>query len=379
MDRLLSRRGAALLVALLVPAGFAGSGLPTSAAARPETAAPLRSFTLAAVGDVLVEEAVWVSAAKFAKGTGLRYDFRPMFAPTASLIGGADLAICHLETPVGRPGVRPGRYGKTPLNGNRILAAFEIVPAIDEAGFDRCSTASNHSLDLGDQGISDTLDILDSFGIGHTGTARSEAESRPAVITVNGVKVGHLAWSRRSNSLPAKDPWRFNFASIPKIVSEVNRLRSAGAEVVVLSLHQGQELQQKPTAEQRTWLDQLLAAAPIDVVISHHAHVVQPVERIHGALVFWGVGNFLSGMGPGRTYYSSPKTLDGLLALVQFTETSPGVFETTPSPIALCSEQKTRVVYPVVSTLASSATPPALRQQLTACLTRIRKVVPSAG
>ena len=58
----------------------------------------LRSFTVAAAGDILIHSAVWQSAQEYAGGDG--YDFRPMFEPIKARVSGADLAICHMEVPL---------------------------------------------------------------------------------------------------------------------------------------------------------------------------------------------------------------------------------------------------------------------------------------
>ena len=108
------------------------------------------------------------------------YDFSGVLAPVASLIGAADLAICHLETPVAPRG---GPYRGYPS----FAVQPEIVDALAGAGFDDCSTASNHSLDDGTDGLVRTLVALDAAGIGHAGTYRTQAESTtPRIWTRTG-------------------------------------------------------------------------------------------------------------------------------------------------------------------------------------------------
>src|SRR6476469_8676420 len=83
---------------------------------------PARSFSLVATGDVLTESLVMSAAASYATGAGERFRFAPLFAGVAAIISSADLAICHMEMPIGAPGERPGEYGRSPFGGNRILA-----------------------------------------------------------------------------------------------------------------------------------------------------------------------------------------------------------------------------------------------------------------
>jgi hypothetical protein len=143
-----------------VPDGVADG--PPAAAVR--TTRPVRTFSLAAGGDVLPESPVLAAAAHAAAAQGGRYDFGPQLAPLQPILRNVDLAICHMEIPIGTPGERPGLYGRSPNGGGQLLAPNELAGALAAAGFDRCSTASNHSWDLGPAGIDSTLAALELDG-----------------------------------------------------------------------------------------------------------------------------------------------------------------------------------------------------------------------
>src|SRR4051794_14991749 len=72
---------------------------------------PPRTFSVAATGDILTESAV-LDAAAVRAGPGQRYDFAPLFSPVAPILRGADLAICHMETPIADPGGSSGVVGR---------------------------------------------------------------------------------------------------------------------------------------------------------------------------------------------------------------------------------------------------------------------------
>ena len=107
--------------------------------------------TLVMGGDLLWHNTVWGSAAEDGHGT---FDFDPMFAGVRSLVAGADLALCHEEVPFAAPGQPPQNY-----------PVFAAPPAaadwIGSFGFDGCTTASNHSLDQGYDGLVRTADLLE--------------------------------------------------------------------------------------------------------------------------------------------------------------------------------------------------------------------------
>lgn len=362
----------------LVAAASAGADPLITSAPSPavRVTPPARSFSLVATGDVLTESLVTSAAATFTTGAGERFDFAPLFAPVTAMISSADIAICHMEMPIGAPGERPGVYGQSPFGGNLILAPYEIAEGLRRTGFDRCSTASNHSNDLGEPGIDTTLAALDAVGITHSGTARSRAESTPSILTVNGVRVAHLVYTRYSNTVLPSDPWRVSFAASPaQVAADITAVRAAGAEVVIVSLHLSKELQPAPDPVDRQFVTDLTALAHVDLVIEHGPHVIQPVEIVNGAWVYWSVGNFISGMGTAASgKYSDQRTLDGLAASARFTETSPGTFSVEPWPVLLCNEPFTRTLYAPVTALGDQL-PAIVRSELEACLRRSNVVV----
>ena len=340
---------------------------------------PGRTFTVAAVGDWLAENLV-NSAAASAAPPGVRYDHEPLLTAVTPLVQWADLAICHMETPIGVPGAIAGYAGKGPYGTNLIAAPYELANDLRGVGFDRCSTASNHAYDLGTAGITSTLDALDEAGLGHSGTARTVAEAGATahLLTVNGVTVAHLSYARNSNSgWPAED-WRIDKAvTATKVVQDAAAARAAGAEVVIVSLHVYVEMQTGPTADDRALVQQITSQAGVDLVLVTGPHVIQPYEQVNGTWVFWSLGNFISGMGvPNRGKYSDPRTLDGLLATVRFTEQADGTWLAEPWAVLLCNVTGSRHVYPGVTTLQGSAISATLRSQLQACVNRTVPVEP---
>lgn len=264
-------------------------------------------LTIAFSGDDLATHGTWSVARLNADGRG--YDFRPMLRPLRSLVASADLAICHLETPLTGPGVRLSDYP-------RYAVPHQLATAIRAAGYDGCSTASNHSLDQGAAGIRTTLDRLDLLGLGHTGTARSARErGRTTMYRVGDVRIAHLSFTASFNGLTPTDPWRANRLDPARILKDARLARGRGADIVVVSLHWGDEFHHEPSAYQRTVADQLLRGDAIDLIVGHHAHVVQSIRRVHGDWVAFGMGNSFSGMNDDL---SDAYVQDGFVLLATF-------------------------------------------------------------
>ena len=265
----------------------------TSTTIETSTTVPgLRILSLAFTGDILPHSPLWRRAAtNAAEADNDGYDFTPMLIGLAPIFDTVDLAICHLETPIAPAGEQ---LSTSPFYG----VPAEVTDAIAAAGYKRCSTASNHSLDRGNNGIDRTVDELERVDITQTGMARIPDEIAPTVIEVDGVALSHLSytWSFNGLTLPTVDAWRSALIDPERIIADAATARAMGAEVVVVSLHWGAEGVHEPTRYQRDIAEQLTASGLIDLIVGHHAHVVQPIEQINGTWVVFGLGNVLSNL-----------------------------------------------------------------------------------
>ncbi|MFJ8399072.1 CapA family protein [Streptomyces microflavus] len=298
---------AALALLLAAATGCTGQQPPAPAPSAPPSAARgaggqdadgPRPFTLLASGDVLPHSSVIDRAGADAGGQG--YDFAPMLKGVAPVVSRADLAICHMETVYGKEG---GPYTGYPS----FKSPPEVATALRATGFDSCSTASNHTLDDGSEGVDRTLGALDAAGIRHAGSARSAAEAaRPTILPAGpgkrAAKVAHLAYTYGTNDipLPAGKPWTVNVTDERKIVAEARKARRAGADVVVLSAHWGTEWQDEPDAGQLELAERLTASQQdgrpdLDLIIGTHAHVPQAYEKVNGTWVVHGMGDQIAG------------------------------------------------------------------------------------
>ena len=251
-----------------------------------------RTVTILGTGDVLIHPPLWQQAHADARARGERgYDFGPMYASIAPDVRSADLAICEMESPLAPP--------QGPFTGwPQFSSPPQVLTALKQVGYDSCTTASNHSIDEGYDGVKRTLDEIDAAGIEHTGSARSAAEAaRPLIVTMpNGVKVAQLAYAFGFNGLdrPAGEPWLANLTDVPTILAAARRAKRAGADIVVLSMHWGVEYNAGATQEQRDEAHWLLASPDIDVILGDHPHVVEPVQRIGRKWVIYSMGNQIS-------------------------------------------------------------------------------------
>jgi poly-gamma-glutamate capsule biosynthesis protein CapA/YwtB (metallophosphatase superfamily) len=334
-----------------------------------------RTFTLVATGDVLLHERLWHQAEQDASGTVM--DFAPQLANVAPVVSGADLAICHLETPLAP--------ADGPFTGYPTFSGPpQVVPALVAAGYDACTTASNHTFDKGADGVTRTLDALDASGLAHAGSARTPQEADATTIldvtTEQGpVRLALLSYTYGFNGIPypGGETWRADEIDEATILADAATARTLGAEVVVVALHWGTEYDQEPNEQQRDLAPRLIASPDVDLLLGHHAHVVQPVENVGGEWVVYGMGNLMA----NHAEPEGPKA-EGLLTRFTFTEDlATGTFS---APVAEYLPLYQTYEFPievldVPAALASGDTGTTTASRLQTALTRTTEVVTSRG
>lgn len=275
-------------------------------------------FTLVTAGDVLPHATVNRNAL-LADGT---YDYAPMMELVRPYIEGADIALCSLEVPLAPPGQEVSAY---PVFG----APEELISSLQAVGWDGCATATNHSLDRRVAGLEYTLDIMDEFGMGHTGTGRTPEETvSPQFyeVTKDGVTlvIAHLSATTFHNDYT--DPAQYAASLHALEATEIDRLaaeaKADGADIVLFTPHWGQEYWDSPDGLQREIATTLAEGGNVDVVLGGHPHVPQPLELLDGGpdgegmWTGFSMGNFLSNQDEKCCDVS---TATGLLVQTQIT------------------------------------------------------------
>ncbi|MDD2337985.1 MAG: CapA family protein [Geobacteraceae bacterium] len=237
---------------------------------------------LTVVGDIML--------AGSALSTLSREGYAYPFAATAPILVDSDIVIGNLETPIAREGMefteKKFRYKADP----------KAASAIRKAGFSVLTLANNHIMDFGARGLAETLQNLQKEKILYTGAGRNLAEARiPSLVERNGQKIAVLAYSLTN---PVEFYARLNqpgaAPGYPQyFLQDIKKARNS-ADYVVVSFHWGAEGASFPKSYQ-VEVAHMAIDAGADVVVGHHPHVLQGIERYKGRLILYSLGNFAFG------------------------------------------------------------------------------------
>jgi poly-gamma-glutamate capsule biosynthesis protein CapA/YwtB (metallophosphatase superfamily) len=252
--------------------------------------APARRITVMAVGDVLFGR--YLDRETYSPV--VRAEHGDPFVEVAPILRRADLALANVESPV-LP--EPDEFGVN----SRLT--FRAEPAdlvkLEAAGFDVVSFANNHALNFGDHGLRESLAHVGRTGLRAIGIGLEQAQAdAPVVVEVGGMRVAVLGRTTWLNGrLPLRKSVAISYVSDQemqaRLAADVRALRAGTAvDVVIVFIHWGREGSSRAGNHQR-WAAQAMIDAGAHLVIGHHPHVVQEIERYGDGLIAYSLGNFL--------------------------------------------------------------------------------------
>lgn len=250
----------------------------------------ISNVRLLAVGDIMFHSPQFNAALN--KETK-EYDFTPTFKYVKKYIEAADIALGNFET------VTAG--GEVGYSGYpRFNTPEEALFALKEAGFDILSTANNHSLDQGKNGLIKTIDNIHKYGMKNIGTYKEE--NTILVEEVNQIKIGFLSYTYGLNGMDytlTEDELSFmvNLIDENKIRSQIEEARAMEVDLIVVFIHWGNEYQREPSNYQLE-LGEKIIEWGADIILGSHPHVVQKSQIINkygrDKFIIYSMGNFLS-------------------------------------------------------------------------------------
>ena len=270
------------------------------------------------------------------------YDFHEIFEKIKKDFSNSDLVIGNLETPISK------NTKKLTKEEYCFSSPYEFAKSVYDAGIKCVSTANNHCLDRGVEGIKETIECLDEIGIIHTGTFCNK-NTEPLEINLNGIKIGLLSYTYGTNAfsnknyLKSKEKYyvnlfqnqelsnkitrycyyhnnifckiyrkinkfifrcnsncqvyerkEFDFNCKRKLKKDIKYLKQKNVDLIIMLSHMGGQYNNKET-ENTKKLCRYLIKNGVDIIVGNHEHTVHGgvFDKINeNKIISYSLGNF---------------------------------------------------------------------------------------
>ena len=260
------------------------------------------TFHLTAIGDIMCHNTQYMDA--YNTDTG-EYDFSYVFKDIEYYIKNSNITVANLETTFSGEDVGYSNYP-------RFNTPDALAYNLKKLGVDVVSTAGNHSLDYGFDGLSRTIDVLDKADISHVGTYQTQEERDTIVFKyVKGIKIAFLDYAYGTNgiTIPSDKPYCINLIDKELIKKDIETAKSQEADIIVASVHWGTEYSTVPNDTQNELADFLFQNG-VNIILGTHPHVLQKMEKrtvtledgsTQDGFIIYSLGNFISDQNADNT------------------------------------------------------------------------------
>ncbi len=311
--------------------GTSGEAAEEEPAEEPATEKPEENRTLKimAAGDIHLARGVEYHINRI--GKGYTYPFELI----VDMLKKGDVIFANLENPF--TDKEKPVYGKIAFRSRP--EAFE---AVRFGGFNLLNIANNHIMDQYEQGLFDTIALLEKEKIAFAGAGRNLDEARkPAIIEKNGLKIGMLSYTDMAYDVFAGNPPMSFAATAEKagvaprefeyIKEDIEKLRDK-VDLLIVSLHWGVEYVYEVLPEQVDFAHRVIDLGA-DIIIGHHPHRMKGIEIYKGKPIIYSLGNLISDQ-------NDPRNQEGFIIEMDFRGNRLESFSAIPFVI----EGKSRVV-----------------------------------
>ena len=237
------------------------------------------SFTLA--GNILINSGMW-NDARTAEG----YDFSSTFKEFENTAKKSNINFYFQQSIVG------GSDLGASLNYN-YNSPKELLTELSKFGFNLVSLSSYHSYDKGIDGINNTILYLNENKMSYSGINEEEDKRYDkSVILKNGVKVGLISYTMGTDEI-VKEEYAVNKYSDEQAKKDIEELKK-NADIVIVSIDWNNIGSTMVTEEQKR-VAKYLSDLGVNIIVGNTGYSIQPIEKINDTLVFYSLGNLLSG------------------------------------------------------------------------------------
>ena len=204
------------------------------------------------------------------------------FSGVKSVLGADDMTLVNFEGTLSDQGERQDKTFA--FRGDP-----EYVNILTEGSVEAVAFANNHCQDYGEISYTDTMKYLDEAGIVYS------SFETVGVYETQGKKLGMVSVSELRGSDQAQE----------LITSGIAQLREQDVDAIIVSIHGGIEHEYSVDDEMKT-VAHFAVDEGADLVLCHHPHVLQGVEKYNNVYIAYSLGNFCFG---GNTNPSDKDTM----------------------------------------------------------------------
>lgn len=246
-----------------------------------EVSPPAARVSFIAGGDIMLSRGV-------ARAIERTTDPLIPFSGLDQLLRSTDFNFANLESPIAP---HDNAFGA----GLIFNTKRRDIAGLKEYSFRALNLANNHALDQGLAGLRSTRAILSNEGLEHFGAGEDLSEAWKArIIEIRGVRIGFVGASYASVNDGGKSTNRHlaRIEDTDRLAASIAEARTSGADLVVATMHAGDEYTREPNAAQKAFAHSAIDHGA-DIVIGSHPHWVQTIERYRGKLIFYSLGNMI--------------------------------------------------------------------------------------
>lgn len=204
------------------------------------------------------------------------------------------------------------------VQNSSFAGSTKFSRSLQNLGFNIVSIANNHILEQGEEGFKSTIKALEGSNVNYIGVF-NDAKSNIVVIEKNNLRIGFAAFNAIKD---LSNPSLYAELSIPNIKRTIDEMELLRIDYKLLSFHWGNEYINIPSSEQIELAHKIIDYGG-DVIIGHHPHVVQPIERYKKGIIIYSLGNFIF------DFLFSKQVKLGMLVSIHFEKGSEIEYEVT--------------------------------------------------
>ena len=240
-----------------------------------------RSITFTLAGNVLLNAEMWYDTASDGQ-----YNFEYVFEDINNIMKKSNVNFYTQQGILG--GKDLGLTSYTNFN-----TPYDTATELAKVGFNTISLASYHANDRGVQGITNAINFLNENKISYSGISLNEEDRlKNSIIEKNGIKVALLGYTMGS-TIATNNNYSVFIYSEEQVKKDYDAIKDQ-ADIIMVAIDYSNNRSLEVTEQEKT-IANYLANLGVDIVIGNTGYSVQPIEKINNTLVFYSLGNMLSG------------------------------------------------------------------------------------